>query len=152
MAGTPTFDRISEATLDQHRQIHFFLERLERAVEQLDDTGTDPEPLSRLPMVIDSLRERLEEHNAGEDDGGLLQGVIDAVPEAEDEVLALVEQHERFARELRRARARAASASGGDVPALREDLIELVRTLREHERAEEVLLERALAAESEASD
>jgi len=146
MTGPPTFDRINEATLDRHRQIHFFLERVERAVEALDDTGADLEPLRRLPAVLDSLIERIEEHNRDEEDGGLLQDVADAVPEVEDQVLVLTDQHVRFRTALREARARAVGSAPTDVPALRAALLDLVRALRDHERTEERLLERARAA------
>jgi hypothetical protein len=146
MNGSPTYDRVDEAALERHRQIHFFLERLEQAAEALDDSGTDLEPLHRLPAVLDSLRERLEEHNRDEDDGGLLQSVVDVVPDAEDQVLHLTEQHDRLTEALSIARMRAATATPADVAPMRAELVELVRRLREHERAEEALLERALAA------
>lgn len=152
MNGTPTFDRISEATLERHRLIHFFLERLERTVEQLDETGADGEPLSRLPAMIDSLVDRLDEHNRDEDEGGLLQAVVDQVPEAEDDVLALIEQHGRFEEALRDARSRAASATHESVAGLRADLLELLRKMREHERAEETWIERVLALDARPSD
>ncbi len=145
MSGPPTFDRVNAGSLERHRQIHFFLERLERAVEALDDTGTDSEPLQRLPAMLDSLRERLEEHNHDEEEGGLLQAVVDALPEVEEEVLALSEQHDDLLLAVHELRRRSAAAETADVPTLRADIQELLRRLREHERAEDALVERAVA-------
>ena len=149
MDGPQTYERISQATLERHRQIHFFLERLEEAVEALDESGADLEPLQRLPAVLDSLRERLEEHNHDEDDGGLLQSVVDAVPEVEDEVLRLTEEHDGLIQAVAIARMRAATATDGDVGPMRGELLDLIRRLRDHERAEEALIVRALTADTD---
>ena len=145
MSGPPTYDPVTAGSLERHRQIHFFLERLERAVEALDDTGADPEPLERLPAMLDSLRERFEEHNRDEEQGGLLQSIVDLLPETEEEILALSGQHDDMTVAIHEARGRAAEARTDDIPRLRDDVRELLRRLREHERTEDTLVERAIA-------
>ena len=144
MNGPPTFERVTAGSLERHRQIHFFLERLDRAVEALDDTGADAEPLRRLPAMLDSLRERFEEHNQDEEEGGLLQCIVDALPEVEEDVLALSDQHDDLTLAIHELRRRAAEARTADIPTLRADIQELLRRLREHERAEDALVERAI--------
>lgn len=148
MSGPQTYQELSQAALDEHRHIHFFLDRLQQAVDDLDDASEDSEPLHRLPAVLASFLEHLHDHNRMEVDEGLLQSVLDVLPDAEDEILRLTEQHDWMVRATSDARLRAVAAGPDDLDALRSAIGDLVATCREHEQAEDALLERALAQES----
>lgn len=154
MSGPGTQEPLSAATLERHRQIHFFLDRLGEALEGLHTVGRGDdldEALRRLPAMLDSVRERLLEHNRDEIDGGLLQGVLDALPETEDTILQLTEEHDRLLDDLAIARIQAERAAVDDVDDVRETLGALVGRLRAHERREEELLERALLQDAPSS-
>jgi len=140
-----TSECLDREALDQHRLIHFFLERLERSVESLDGEGGE-ERLRRLPAELDSFRHHLEEHNRAEVDGGLLQSALDALPDDEDEILHLSDQNDRLVDAVGIALLRSRESSIADVGELRAELLELVRRVRDHERCDEHLLERALLA------
>lgn len=148
MSGPQTYQELSQAVLDEHRHIHFFLDRLQQAVDDLGDGSGDAEPLRRLPAVLASFLEHLVDHNRVEVDDGLLQSVLDVLPDAEDEILRRTEEHDWMVRAVSDARLRAVAAGVEDLPALREAIGDLVATVREHEQAEDALLERALAQES----
>ena len=66
MTEQRTFQRLTQRTVDEHRQIDFFLSQLLTSLDSLDAAAADVEPLRRLAAQIDSLRERLEEHKAND--------------------------------------------------------------------------------------
>lgn len=140
-----TSERLDPGALEHHRLIHFFLERMERSVEAL--AGDDlVARMQRLPAEMESFRHHLEEHNRAEVEGGLLQSVLDALPEAEDEILQLSEQNDRLLEAVGIARLRVRDAGPAEAAELRAELLELLRRVRDHERCDERLLERALLA------
>ncbi len=146
MNGSPTFQHLTQQTLDEHRQIHFFLDQLETALETLRVVGRDVEPLRRLAAQLESLCERLEEHFAGERDG-LFPAIVDALPPMEADVRRLQEEHEALIASLQVARIHAQRADGTAAESLCDDLQEVLGRLRRHEREEEALLARAIGEE-----
>jgi hypothetical protein len=58
-----------------------------------------------MAVRIDSFKERLDEHFASEEDGGLLQGLQDALPQAESDVKRIRAQHTRMREALDAVRA-----------------------------------------------
>ena len=147
MNGSPTFERLSRETLEEHRQIHFFLDQLNSALAALDTASTEVEPLRRLAAQIESLRERLDEHFESEEHGGLFQAILDALPDAVSEVHQLGAQHDRMVEVLEMARIHAQRGEPCEAGPLRTDLQNFLQMMRNHEQAEEDLVERALEEE-----
>ena len=144
MTGSEIFAKLNEQTLEDHGLIHFHLDQLERALADLDPGHPLPETLRTVAVRIDSFKERLDEHFASEEDGGLLQGILDALPQTESDVRRIRTQHARLGEALERARAIARRGNPGEAPALKEELDRFLAAMREHERDEEALVRRAL--------
>lgn len=148
--SSQTYQRLSQQSLEEHQQIHFYLDQLVRAMSALAPEGADAsgapdlEPIRRLAVQIESLRERVDEHFQLEEHGGLFQSVLDAIPGAEPEVRRLVSQHQRIVQLLEMARIRARRSEVSEIGALREELDRFLQSMRQHEREEEALLRRAL--------
>src|SRR5512138_59375 len=104
MNGPQTFPKLSDKSIEEHGLIHFHLDQLERALKELDPGKADPETLRTIAVRIDSFKERLEEHFANEDEGGLLQGILDALPQAESDVRRIRTQHARMTEALETTR------------------------------------------------
>ena len=144
MTGPQTFSKLSSESLDEHGLIHFHLDQLERASEQLGVGPADPEMVRTIAVRIDSFKERLDEHFATEEDGGLLQGVQDALPQAESDVKRIRAEHGRMREALERVRAIARRGDASDVSVLKTELARLIAMIREHEQEEDALVKRAL--------
>ena len=146
--NTPQADAaISRKSLEEHEQIHFFLDRLEEALAELDPATGNDDALERLVAVIAGLKEQITEHHRVEE-AVLFQAIVDRVPEAEDEVLALSEEHRKIMEILEMARIHARNCEAEDVAHLKEDLTEYLGMIREHESREKELLQQALSRES----
>jgi hemerythrin-like domain-containing protein len=145
MSGSQTFPKLSQQALDEHRQIHFHLDLLAKAVAVLDPATADADSLMNLAARIESLKERLEEHFHDEEDGGLYQGILDQMPQAESDVLRLMAQHERTLQAVETARVLARRREPSEAALLRSDLERIMEMMREHETEEEALVARALA-------
>lgn len=145
MSGSQTFPKLSQQTLEEHRQIHFHLDLLAKAIAALDPSTTDAESLMNLAARIESLKERLEEHFREEEHGGLYQGILDQMPQAESDVLRLMAQHERTLQAVETARVLARRREPSEAALLRSDLERVMDMMREHETEEESLVARALA-------
>jgi hypothetical protein len=144
MTGPQTFSKLSSESLDEHGLIHFHLDQLERALLQLAANPADPEMTRTIAVRIDSFKERLEEHFATEEDGGLLQGVQDALPQAESDVKRIRAQHGRMAEALERVRVIARRGLASEASLLSGELHRLIAMIREHEQEEDLLVKRAL--------
>jgi len=144
MTGSQIFAKLSNQALEDHALIHFHLDQLERALADLDPANAQPETLRTVAVRIDSFKERLEEHFGLEEDGGLLQGILDALPQAESDVRRIRTQHARLGEALERARAIARRGDPAEAPALKEELDRFLAMTREHEREEDALVKRAL--------
>jgi iron-sulfur cluster repair protein YtfE (RIC family) len=143
MTGPQTFSKLSSESLDEHGLIHFHLDQLERASEQLV-VAADPEMVRTIAVRIDSFKERLDEHFATEENGGLLQGVQDALPQAESDVKRIRAEHGRMRDALERVRSIARRGEASDVSVLKTELARLIAMIREHEQEEDALVKRAL--------
>jgi hemerythrin-like domain-containing protein len=141
--ASQTFQRLSQRSLEEHQQIHFYLDQLTRAMQTLGDVS-DVEPIRRLAAQIESLRERIDEHFHLEEQSGLFQAVLDVLPAADPEVRRLTGQHQRIVQLLEMARIRARGGDLGEVAALREELDRFLQAMRQHEREEEAMIRRAL--------
>jgi hypothetical protein len=150
MTGSQTFPALTRQTLEEHQQIHFYLDQLERSLRGLALDPVAVETLRRLAAQIDGLRERLVEHFGVEESGGLFRALSDLMPETRDEIRVLSEQHVRALEALEMSRIRAHYGEPGEAGVLRADLESFVRILREHERREESLLIRALEHDHQA--
>lgn len=148
--GSPTFQKLSEQSLEEHQQIHFYLDQLVRTINGLGQARDAVEPLRRLAAQIESLRERVDEHFQLEEHGGLFQGVLDATPGADLEIRRLTSQHVRIVQLLEMARIRARRSVPEEIGTLRDDLDRFLQSMRQHEREEEALLRRALREDDRA--
>jgi hypothetical protein len=146
MSGSPAFQQLTAQNLEEHRQVHFYLERLTRTLAEID-AGV-AEAAGRLSAELGSLIERLTEHFTGEEQGGLYHGVLDLLPSYSGEVRRLSDQHARLLDTLEMARLHSQRCAATELPALRQDLAGFVDVLRAHEEAEDELLRRALEVES----
>jgi len=144
MTGSQMFTKLSEKALEEHGLIHFHLDQLERALSDLDPGSALPETLRTVAVRIDSFKERLDEHFGTEEDGGLLQGILDALPQTDSDVRRIRTQHARLGEALERARAIARRGDPVEAPALKEELDRFLAMMREHEREEDALVKRAL--------
>ena len=144
MTGSQIFSKLSEQAIEEHGLIHFHLDQLERALSDLDPGSAQAETLRTVAVRIDSFKERLDEHFGTEEDGGLLQGILDALPQTESDVRRIRTQHARLGEALERARAIARRGDPAEAATLKEDLDRFLAMMREHEREEDELVKRAL--------
>ena len=148
MSGSPTFQRITWETLEEHRQIHFYLDQIGHALEGLKTGLSDVEPIRRLAAQIEALKERLVEHHHTEERGGLFQAVLEIMPECRVEISRLINQHDRMIEILEMARIHAQRGDPTEADGLRVDLRNFLTMFRQHERHEDQLLHRAIEREN----
>jgi hypothetical protein len=151
MSEQQTFQKITQATIEEHRQIDFYLDQVSVTLDTLRDEDTDVEPMRRLAAQIEGLKERLTEHHQTEEEGGLFQAILEIMPDCRVEVSRLTNQHEKIIEILELARIHALQGEPAEVGALREDLKNFLEMFREHESHEEQLLKRAMDRESRTS-
>jgi hemerythrin-like domain-containing protein len=144
MSNSQIFAKLSEQALEEHGLIHFHIDQLERALSDLDPASAQPEMLRTVAVRIDSFKERLAEHFGTEEDGGLLQGIQEALPQTESDVRRLRAQHTRMGEALERARAIARRGDPAETQALKDELDRFLTLMREHESEEDALVKRAL--------
>ena len=142
MTGPQTFSKLSSESLDEHGQIHFYLDQLERSLASLqagEPTGS-VEPLRRMAARIEALRERLVEHFTSEEFDGLFRAMGEAIPPLRGALIELAEEHPRLLTLLGMARVRAQHGGAQEAPPLRRELEAFLRAVRVHESREEALL------------
>lgn len=144
MSGSPTFPKLTEQSLDEHEVIQFHLDQLERGIREFEPANATAETMRELAVRIDSFKDRLEEHFRLEEDGGMLQSVTDALPQAESDIRRIRAEHSRIAAALDEVRRSARSADLPEPVALKTELERILSTIREHEREEDALVRRAL--------
>jgi hemerythrin-like domain-containing protein len=144
MTGSQIFSKLSEQAIEEHGLIRFHLDQLERALSDLDPATADAETLRTFAVRIDSFKERLDEHVGTEEEGGLLQGILDALPQTESDVRRIRTQHARLGEALERARAIARRGDPAEASALKDQLDRFLAKMREHEREEDELVKRAV--------
>ena len=144
MNGSQAFPKLGEQSLEEHGLIHFHLDQLERALREFDPAEASDEALRTLAVRIDSFKERLDEHFGVEEEGGLLQGILEALPQAESDVRRIKTQHARVNEALDSARRLARSGDLEEAAALKDELTRVLTMMREHEREEDALVRRAL--------
>lgn len=147
MSEQQTFQKITQATIEEHRQIEFYLDQVSVTLDGLREDGTDVEPMRRLAAQIEGLKERLTEHHQSEEEGGLFQAILDIMPDCRVEVSRLANQHEKIIEILELARIHALQGEPSEAGALREDLKSFLEMFREHESNEEQLFKRAMERE-----
>ena len=150
MSEQQTFQKITQATIEEHRQIDFYLDQVSVTLDGLRGGGADVEPMRRLAAQIEGLKERLTEHHQTEEDGGLFQAVLEIMPDCRVEVSRLTNQHEKIIEILELARIHALQGEPSETGALREDLKNFLEMFRDHESQEEQLFKRALERENRA--
>ena len=150
MTGSPTFQRLSRETLDEHKQIHFFLDQLKAALDGLDIGSRDVEQLRRLAAQIESLREHLQEHFDNEEKHGVYQAILDVIPDVGAAIHRFTAEHQRMIEILEMGRIHAQRGEPCEVGPLKTDLDNFLGMMRQHERAEEALLQRAIAEDAAA--
>jgi hypothetical protein len=148
MSGSQTFQSITRETLEEHRQIHFYLDQISRTLEGMRAGLSDVEPMRRLAAQIEGLKERLVEHHSAEEQGGLFQVILELLPDCRVEISRLINQHEKMIEILEMARIHAQCGEPTEADALRIDMESFLETFREHERAEDELLQKAIDRES----
>jgi hemerythrin-like domain-containing protein len=150
MSEQQTFQKITQATIEEHKQIDFYLDQVSVTLDSLREEDTDVEPMRRLAAQIEGLKERLVEHHQTEEEGGLFQAILDVMPESRVEVSRLANQHEKIIEILELARIHALQGEPSEAAALREDLNSFLEMFRDHECQEEQLFKRALEREHRA--
>ena len=148
MTGSPTFQRLSRETLDEHKQIHFFIDQLKSALDALDPNSTDVEPLRRLAAQIESCREHLREHFEREEKGGVYQAILEIMPDADPAIQRFITEHHRMIETLEMAGIHAERGEAIEAGPLKIDLENFLDMMREHEHAEEALLARVIEEEN----
>lgn len=149
MSGSQTFQSITRETLEEHRQIHFYLDQISRTLESMREDLSDVEPMRRLAAQVQGLKERLLEHHQAEERGGLFQAILEILPDRRVEISRLINQHDKMIEILEMARIHAEHGVVSEADALRIDLEGFLEMFREHERAEDQLLRRALDREND---
>ena len=148
MSGSQTFQHITEDTLEEHRQVHFYLDQIGHTLEGLKTGLSDVEPIRRLAAQLEALKERLVEHHHNEERGGLFQAVLEIMPECRVEISRLINQHDRMIEILEMARIHAQRGDPSEADGLRVDLCNFLTMFRQHERQEDLLLQRAIEREN----
>jgi len=146
MSGSQTFQRITRQTIDEHRQIHFYLDQVALTLKSIG-SGAEVEPLRRLAAQIEGLKERLLEHHHFEERGGLFQAILEAMPDRRVEVSRLTLQHDKMIEILEMARIHAQCGAAAEAESLRTDLQGFLEMFRRHEQDEEQLLKLAMTRE-----
>ena len=59
MTGFQTLEQRTQSILEDHRQIHFYLDQVEVTLNELRGGLSDKEPMRRLAAQIEGLKERL---------------------------------------------------------------------------------------------
>jgi len=149
MPGSQTYQRLTEENLEEHKQIHFYLDQIMASVEALDATVQNVEPMRRLAAQIQSLRERIVEHQQDEEQGRLYPAILEALPDSRNALLKLRQQHQKMLEVLEMARIHAEFGQPSEVGDLKVDLEHFLNMIREHERTEEDLLSRAIEREKQ---
>ncbi len=152
MGGSRTFAGLSREALEEHRQIHFYLDQIAQSLERLREGLSDVEPMRRLAAEIHSLEERLQEHQYTEERGGLFQAILEVLPARRVEIDRLTNQHGKMIEILEMARIHAQRADVSEADALRVDLESFLDMFRRHEQAEERLMAQAIGREQVAPD
>ena len=147
MGESQTFQGLSKEAVEEHRQIHFYLDQLTRSLAKLKEGLSDVEPIRRLAAEIQGLKERLGEHHENEESGGLFQGILEALPACRVEIDRLSKQHGHMIEILEMARIHAQRGDINEADALRIDLQNFLEMFRRHEQAEERLLAQAVGEE-----
>jgi hypothetical protein len=147
MSGSKTFHRLSNKTIEEHRQIHFFLDQIDQTLKNLKKGISDVEPMRRLAAQLAALEERLAEHHEHEETGGLFEAILEVLPSRRVEIDRLVNQHEKMIQILEMAQLHAQGGELSEVDALRQDLETFLAMFREHEQHEEQLLTQAINKE-----
>ena len=143
MTGQQTFPGLTRHALEEHQQVHFYLDQLERGLKGIESEPAEVETLRRLAAQIEGLEERLREHFEGES-GGLFRAVQDILPDVRGELQRLSGQHAQLLEMLEMARTRAQWGEPSEAGVLKAELEAFLKAVREHERREEALLTRAL--------
>lgn len=141
---TQTVPKLTRQALEEHQQLSFYLDQLERSLATLDDAAADVETMRRMSARVEGLRERLIEHFASEEVDGLFRALGEAVPQVRGAILELAGQHAQILTLLEMSRIRAQYGGGDEAQDLRRDLVAFLRVVREHEAQEEALLARAV--------
>jgi hypothetical protein len=142
MTGSQTFSNLTRELIEEHRQIHFYLDQLERSLASLQ--AAEPlgsvEPLRWMAVRIEGLRERLIEHFTSEESDGLFRAMGEAIPPLRGALIELAEDHPRLLTLLGMARVRAQHGGPHEMLPLRRELEAFLRAVRAHESREEALL------------
>ena len=144
--SAPTYERLHEKILEEHRQIHFYLDQVLRTLDTLEDQKT-VEPMRRLAAQLVSLTERLVEHREMEEREGLYAAILEVLPEARKDLRKLEKQHPRMIEIVEMAKIHAQYGQIEEAPELREDLEGYIEMIRNHALAEEAILEQAIDRE-----
>ena len=147
-----TLQQRTQSILEEHRQIHFYLDQVEVTLDGLHSDLTDREPMRRLAAQIEGLKERLVEHHRSEETGGLFQAILEVMPERRVEISRLINEHDKMIEVLEMARIHAQNGEPDEADALRVDLCRFLEMFRNHERSEDHLLQEAISRESESLD
>ena len=149
MNETRALQQRTEQTLDEHRQIYFYLDQLQLTLDELAKPTVEVEAMRRLAAQIEGLKERLVSHHRSEENDGLFQAILEVLPQRRVEISRLVREHARMIEILEMARIHAQNGSPDEVGNLCTDLRNFLDEFRDHERREDALLEEAMRRESE---
>lgn len=144
MSGSQVFQELSRESMEQHREIHFYLDQVSQTLGSLRQGLSDVEPMRRLAAQLEGFKERLIEHHQTEEKGGLFHAVLEALPSRRVEIDRLVHQHHKMIEILEMARLHAQCGEATEADALRVDLEQFLEMFRRHEQDEEELIRLAL--------
>jgi len=125
-------------TLAEHRALHALLGEVERAAAAADEA---------LARRLDSLRERLVVHFAGEEESGLFEQIQDLAPEQARECARLCEEHKDLLLRLDGIR-----SGGAEGAARAAEVRAFLGALADHEARENEILTWVLDGSVEAQD
>jgi hemerythrin len=152
MTRSHTIEKITRQALEQHQQIHFYLDQIIVTLRQLEREPADAEPMRRLAAQLAGLQERVVEHQKTEENGGLFRALIETLPDSKVEVGRLVNEHRKMIEILEMARIHAQLDEPSQAGSLGEDLRGFLEMFRRHEHDEERLIRRAMAEPTRALD
>jgi Hemerythrin HHE cation binding domain len=129
----------------EHGHLNQLLLEIGHEVAALDKVGDRPDPIGHLARRLSDLRQQLQKHFAEEETGGCMEEAVTRCPTLRESSKGILVEHPQLDRMLEQLLEQARAAAAADV---QRDFQVFANKLREHEQAENRLLQMAFGAEA----
>lgn len=142
---THTTDQSAEAARAAH-------EKLMRDLQQLEDGVRAESGIAELAAGLSRVQGDVAAHFESEEQGGYMSDVIDRAPQVNARVQKLLAEHTRLLRSLEQLIAASRAGSAGTIAPLRQRTAHWIAAVREHEAAENRLVQKVYSRDECAED